>query len=69
MTWLTDTEYVSRICSTCRKHFPVLSSVMPYHRVCNWSNTTGVTSGAGIAYPSGVPEFPGFYWGFMLLDL
>jgi hypothetical protein len=24
-----------RICSTCRKHFPVLSSFMSYHRVCN----------------------------------
>ena len=24
-----------RICSTCRKHFPVLSSCMTYHRVCN----------------------------------
>ena len=26
--------------------------------------TTGATSGAGIAYPSGAPEFtPGFWWG------
>ena len=51
----------ARICSTCRKHFPVLSSFMTYHRVCNYINTTGVTSGAGTAYPSGVPEFtPGF---------
>jgi hypothetical protein len=24
-----------RICSTCRKHFPVLSSFMTYHWVCN----------------------------------
>jgi hypothetical protein len=24
-----------RICSTCRKHFPALSSFMTYHRVCN----------------------------------
>ena len=30
-------------------------------RVCNQINTTGVTSGAGTAYPSGAPEFtPGF---------
>ena len=51
----------ARICSTCRKHFPVLSSFMTYHRVCNYINTTGVTSGAGTAYPYGVPEFtPGF---------
>jgi hypothetical protein len=28
-----------------------------YHRLCNKSNTTGVTSGAGTAYPSGAPEF------------
>ena len=46
------------------KHFPVLFSFMTYHRVCNQINTTGVTSGAGTAYPSGAPEFtPGFKWG------
>jgi len=27
--------------------FWVLSSFMTYHRFCNWSDTTGVTSGAG----------------------
>ena len=53
-----------RICSTCRKHFPVLSSFVTYHRVCSQINTTGVTSGAGTACPSGAPDFtPGFYWG------
>jgi hypothetical protein len=32
-----------------------------YNRVFNKINTTGVTSGAGIDYPSGAPEFiPGF---------
>jgi hypothetical protein len=30
---------------------------MTYHRVCNKINTTGATSGAGTAYPSGAPEF------------
>jgi len=39
MTWLTVTEYLChkwpRICSICRIHFPVLSSFMIYHRVCN----------------------------------
>jgi len=59
MTWLTVPEHLChkwpRICSTCRKHFPVLSSSMTYHLVCN---TTGATSGAGTAYPSGAPEFP-----------
>jgi hypothetical protein len=24
-----------RVCSTCRKHFPGLSSFMTYDRVCN----------------------------------
>jgi hypothetical protein len=39
LTWLTAMEYLChkwpRMCSTCRKHFPVLSSFMTYHRVCN----------------------------------
>jgi hypothetical protein len=43
--------------TTCGKHFPVLSSFMTYYQVCNWINTSGVTSGAGAAYPSRVPEF------------
>ena len=30
---------------------------MFYHRVCNYINTTGATSGAGTAYPSRAPEF------------
>ena len=38
-SWLTVMEYLCykwpRTCSTCRKHFPVLSSFMTYHRVCN----------------------------------
>ena len=43
--------------------FPVLSSFMTCHRVCNQINTTGATSGAGTAYPSGAPEFTtGFHW-------
>ena len=45
------------MCSTCRKHFPVLSSFTTYYRVCNYIKTTGVASGAGTAYPSGAPEF------------
>jgi hypothetical protein len=36
---LTVMEYLChkwpRICSTCRNHFPVLSSFMTYHRLCN----------------------------------
>jgi hypothetical protein len=37
--------------------FPVLSALMTYHRVCNYSNTTGATSGEGTAYHSGAPLF------------
>ena len=33
------------------------SSFMICHRVCNYINTTGATSGAGTAYPSGAPLF------------
>ena len=54
------TEYLCHkwplICFTCHKHFPVLSSFMTSHRVCNLSNI-GATSGTGTAYPSGTPEF------------
>ena len=42
-----------RICSICRKHFPVLFSFMTHHQL----NTTGATRGAGTAYPCGAPEF------------
>jgi hypothetical protein len=45
------------ICSTCRKHFLVLSPYMIYYRVCHYINTKGVTSGAGTAHSSGAPEF------------
>ena len=33
-----------------------ISSFMTQHRVCNQSNSTGVTSETGTAYPSGAPE-------------
>jgi hypothetical protein len=46
-----------QICSTCHKHFPVLSSFTTYCRVFGWINTTGATNGAGTAYPSEAPEF------------
>ena len=56
MTWLTAMEYLChkwpRICSTCRKHIPVHSSFLTYHRVCYYINTASATSGAGTAYPS-----------------
>ena len=41
----------------CGNRNPANSSFMTYHRVCKWSNITGATSGAGTAFPSGVPEF------------
>ena len=48
---LPVTEYLChkwpQVCSTCRKHFPALSSFMTYNRVCNQINTTSATSGAG----------------------
>ena len=59
---------LSRIFSTCRKHFSVLSSLMTYHRVCNQINTMGVTSGAGTDYPSKVPGFTPVLVGFVLFD-
>jgi hypothetical protein len=67
MAWLTVMEYLwhkwPQICSTCRKHFQILSSSITYRRVCTWINTTGVTSGAGTAYPSRAHEFtPSFQW-------
>ena len=48
---MTKYEYV------CRSHNPILSSFMTYHRVCNKSNTTDATCGAGTAYSSRAHEF------------
>ena len=68
--YLCDIQYSDVYLSTCRKHFPILSSFMTYHRVCNQIKTTSVTSGAGTSYLSGAPEFtPRFLVGFVLLDL
>jgi hypothetical protein len=41
----------------CHEHFQLLFSFMTYHRVCHYINTTGATSGARTAHPSGAPEF------------
>ena len=50
--------------SVCRDHNRVFSSFMTYHRVCNESNSTNATRGAGSAYHSGKPEFTrDFKWG------
>jgi hypothetical protein len=62
--WTNLSSNTSLELYTCCKHFPVLSSFMTYHWVCNQINMTGATCGAGTAYPSGVPEFtPGFQRG------
>jgi hypothetical protein len=51
MTWQTVTGCLChkwpQICSTCRNHIPVFSSFRTSHRVCKWSNKTGVTCGEG----------------------
>jgi hypothetical protein len=48
---------------TCCKNFPILSSIMTYHRVCNYRNMTGATSRTRTAYTSGTREFTsGFSW-------
>jgi hypothetical protein len=64
MTWLSTTEYLSEMATDmfhCRKHFPVPSSFMTYHLVCNNIKMTAVTTGAGTAYPLRAPELiPGF---------
>jgi hypothetical protein len=47
----------SPICSTCHKHFLVLSPFMTYHWVCNKSITTGATNRTGTVCSSGTPVF------------
>ena len=67
MTLLNATEYLClkcpRITSTFRKYFPIVSSFMTQHMVCNQSNTTGATSDAATVCPSGAPEVtPSCQW-------
>ena len=61
MIWLTITVFLynswPRICSVCRNHNSVLSSLVIYLRVCKNSRTTGTTYGPETAYPSGALEF------------
>ena len=45
----------------------VVITIMSYHRVCNKSNTTGGTYGAGTDYPSGI--LPRFLVGLIFLGL
>jgi len=45
-----EKDLLQSSCSVCRIHNMVISSFMTYYRVCNKSNTTGVTSGTGTDY-------------------
>ena len=44
--------------SVCHIHNPVLSVFMAYRQVCNKSNMTGPTGGAGTVNPSGHTSLP-----------
>ena len=59
-------EFQMNTISMNQEEFSALSSFMIYPQVCNKSNTTAVTSGAGTAYPSRAPEFTpvlvGSFW-------
>ena len=46
--WLVYWHKLSQICSVCPNHNPVLSTFL----ICNNSNRTDATRGAGTAYPS-----------------
>jgi hypothetical protein len=61
---LMDSDYLFGIfksSSICGNNNPLLSSLMTYHQVCNKSDTTGATSRARTAYPSGIPEFTSIF--------
>jgi len=58
-----------RICSVSRNQIPSFPCWVVHHRVCNKSNTIGVTCEVRISYPSGAPEFTlRFSVRFVLLD-
>jgi len=54
--WELGTKQVEDVLAYCHKR----NYFMPYHRVCNLSDTTGATSRAGTDYPSGAYDSPGF---------
>jgi len=54
-TWTSNVLLISTNLYKIIHH--TLSSFMTYHRVCNKSNKTGATRGAGSAYPFDAPEF------------
>ena len=48
---------ITMILNKMNQKSPVLSPFMTCHRICNNSNTKGVTCGTGTAYPPRVLEF------------
>ena len=56
MTNINRTEGTNNDLQWCDQN-QVLSSFMTYHRVCNKSNTTGATCGAGTTYPCFFVDF------------
>ena len=56
-------QKLPQICSTCRKHLPVLSSFMIYHRVCNQINTTSRTESRNCASFWSTRVHTRFQWG------
>jgi hypothetical protein len=70
MTWLIVTEYRVSVSQMTIDKFH-LSQTLPssfpiHHQVCNYSNTTGATSGEGTAYPSGATEFNPVFSGVLV---
>ena len=57
-----------RICPVSLNHNSIISSCMPYHRVCNKSSTTGATNWLGTAYPSRLHEITQFLVVLVLLN-
>ena len=68
--FICNKQYQTIFSSHCSfDHHLVLSLFVTYHWVCNNSNTTGATCGAGMAHPSKTPEFtPVFLVELVLLD-
>jgi len=59
-----QTEWRENYCSS-QSHVHMFLDLYTYHlySLTPFPNTTGATSWAGTAFPSGTPEFtPGFYW-------
>ena len=73
MIWLTGTKYPFHrwqwISFDCHEYKSVPIPIVTKPRLWLLSNTTGATSGAGVANPSGAPELTLVFVGFVLLQL